>query len=158
MKEWFPYLYGFVNCTDDFIYFTKSGNWSETKTLKEKSTKTIRKSSYKSQASQWIVGILSLGYVYVYFTKVSLDKPSISSAIGIIPLIAGIYFTFKRFEKDMGLVFGIPIQKIQKITFEPNNTVVHFSNGDGINDSYRVTGISEKGIATLREIQSQLPV
>ena len=36
MKEWFKYEYVYVNIDTESIYFTNSGNWSETKNLKEK--------------------------------------------------------------------------------------------------------------------------
>jgi hypothetical protein len=36
VKEWFTHEYGFVNIDTENIYFTNTGNWSETKDLEEK--------------------------------------------------------------------------------------------------------------------------
>lgn len=62
MKDWRKHKFGFVNFDDTHLYFTSTGNWSDTKDLGEYNQESTRKSSssekYKSITYFGFAGIL----------------------------------------------------------------------------------------------------
>ena len=65
MKEWFKYEFGYVNIDSENLYLTNTGNWSETKTLTEKTKKVANQNDNKSSSMIGfiVIALFILGYL-----------------------------------------------------------------------------------------------
>ncbi|TGD58833.1 hypothetical protein [Flavobacterium humi] len=144
MKEYFKYEHGYVNINNQDLFLTNSGNWSETLTIEEKSSKTIRKNNAKNVK------------IYIYFLLVICLMALIISRsqtgaipLGLILLAFGAFLYMKR---DLGNRYKIPLSKIKSIEISANEAKIIFLNESNVEDSETIRKIESKGIPILSEI------
>ncbi len=149
MEEWFKYEYGFVNIDDQFLYFTNTGNWSEVKTLKEKTGKTKFKNDFKKIRIVGFLALCLLGLTSLFLMNLASPTVSIKMLIGIV---AACYALYHYFQSEIGPSYKIPKEKIVNIFVEGKLATINFRNCNDELDSQELINIEEKGIKLLSKI------
>lgn len=137
MKEWFKYEFGYVNVDAENLYLTNSGNWSDTKKLKEKAknNKTKKRSS--------IIGFLILVFCLFLFM---IYKSSTIDTIGVTLFILALGYKLYLYLKfEIGPQFRIPIAKISEMKIDEKSVEIYFLDGDGVYSSFLLEKVEEKG-------------
>jgi len=148
MKEYFKYANGFVNINYENLFLTNSGNWSETRELLEKSSKTIKKHKYKS------LKIYIFLFIIVCLVTLVLSKSKSGSIpFSIILLGLGVFVYMKR---EIGNLYKIPISKISSISIIDNSVTIVFFNEDKTEDLEKINAIEAKGLAVLENLKLQI--
>lgn len=143
MKEWFKYEFGYVNIDDHCIYFTNSGNWSETRDMSEKSNETDAKAdSKKSSVLIFFIAVSAL-FCYLIFRNLEIGRMSITL---ILLVTIGSYSLYNYLKSDIGSKFKIPLEKISLIEVHNDTFIIHFTDGVSKDTTYKVTKFEEKGI------------
>jgi hypothetical protein len=154
MKHFFKYEYGFVNIDADYLYLTSSGNWSETKTLLEKSGKKSMDGIRRIRIIAFFT-IAVLLFAYIFIRNLSNSSVSILLLLGI-PALG--YQLYKYLQHDIGSRYIIPLKKITDLEFKGSDVKLVFTNKDNESDSELLTNIEKKGIEILRDLNiSALP-
>lgn len=147
MKEWFKYKYGFVNIDTENLYFTNTGNWSETKDLKEKGIQ--KQNSFRQYRMKIIPFILILIAVFLLIFRSDNNDIRFSFIFGILALAFGAY---KYLKTEIGEKFKLPISKIETITFVGETATITFQDGEGKSTTQQLERLDQKGIKLLQEI------
>lgn len=149
MKYFFKYEFGYINIDDENLYMTNSGNWSETKDLLEKSSKSIKKNTIrKTKVYGFYFLIICIGLlVLLNFLKNVDTKFNIS--IGLVLFLLAAYNFMKS---EQGSKYKIPLSKIDKMEYSYSNLKIHFKNLDNKEDFERIENIEDKGIKILKEL------
>jgi len=150
MKEWFKYEFGYVNIDDENLYFTSSGNWSETIDLNEKTKKGDAKNNSRSFS---IIGFIVVAICLFGFL---IFKSILSGRVGftlIVITLAGSYKLYEYLKTEIGPKFRVPLDKISEIRAEEKNIEIIFENGEGMNDSYKIYKIEQKGFAIMLSLK-----
>jgi hypothetical protein len=144
MKDWFKYEFGYVNIDKENIYFTNSGNWSETKELKEKG---IQKSNFsrKSSLQLFIIACLLL-CAYLLFKGFEKNKL-------ILTLPIGLYFMYNYLKPEIGSKYKLPISKIKNIDIDNTTVTIHFIDALTTEKSETLTKVEIKGIQILEKLK-----
>lgn len=149
MKEWFKHDRGYVNIDTKNIYFTESGNWSETPKLKEKTKKEVMKIVPSVIVSVIIIFIAILSV----FVDVSSEYSLLSKGFVLVSGAIMIYRIYNFFKSDIGVKMKIPLIKIQQITIEEYAILIYYLNGNGKDDVYQLTSIENKGKDILKKLK-----
>ncbi len=150
MKEYFKYANGYININDENLYLTHSGNWSETNTLVEKSSKVNIKTNKKYLNYLFIVVLIGFG---VY--DLIKDFKNKTFPFGIVLIALGILAFFKR---EKGNRYTILLAKIKTITISNTTAEIIFCNEDELEDCETITAIESKGIIVLEQIKEEFTV
>lgn len=155
MKKWFKHSNGFVNIDTENIYFTNTGNWSETHTLQEKSIKIDLENKRKFWLNMSILSIVFLFFGIMNFLNYMNSKVS-----GLVILfgIGGSYSLYRYLQREIGASFKIPMQKITSIHIIEKKMEVHFVNGEDQPDHHIVKDIEHKAIYILEEWKHLIPI
>jgi len=131
MKEYFKHKYGYLNIDSENIYFTKSGNWSEARGLKEKKADPTPKTSTSKKVFGYIVLILIIAF-NIFGTYGLIESfGSIASSIIIIGWL--IYYNVSKNLKQFKPNFLVPIIKIKKLeTIGENQIKFIYQDGDDL--------------------------
>ncbi len=150
MKEYFKYANGYININDENLFLTHSGNWSETSTLVEKSSKVTIKTNKKYLNYLFILVLIGFGVF-----DVIKDFKNKTFPFGIVLIALGILAFFKR---EKGNRYIIPLAKIKTITILNTTAEIIFCNEDELEDCETITAIESKGIIVLEQIKEQFTV
>ncbi|WP_298143858.1 hypothetical protein [Flavobacterium sp.] len=149
MKEWFKYEFGYINIDDHCIYLTNSGNWSETRDMSEKSKKTDAKAdSKKSSVLIFFIAVSAL-FCYLIFRNLEIGRMSITL---ILLVTIGSYSIYNYLKSDIGSKFKIPLDKIALIEVNNDTFVIHFTDGESKDSTYKVSKIEKKGEKIIAEL------
>ena len=151
MKDWFKYEYGYVNVDADNVYFTNSGNWSETITLEEKG---IQKSnSFRKTRIQLFLIISCLLFAGLIVKHLTSGGMSLLLVIGL-PL--GGYFLYHYLKSEIGGKFKLPITKIDAIEIENSTAIIHFFNAQNGKEEEVLKNVEEKGLRILKGLKESI--
>ncbi len=150
MKEWFKHQYGYVNIYENNLFFTNTGNWSETKDLKEKSDKQVKYKVKKYKVIVFMTMVFML-FAFSFFSNIISDKLSLLILIGLP--VAG-YFFYKYMHTELGPCYRIPLSKISNIVIDDKKVTVSFINEQGKLDSEILGNIEGKGLQILAKLKS----
>lgn len=151
MKEWLKHKYGYLNIDGENIYFTKTGNWSETADLTEKNSKEFKTADQKSKTKIIsFIGIIGSVFLWLFLSKIGTGDFTILQIIG--PLITS-YLVYKYLTPEYGAAFVVPYNKIQKIEFENDIATVHFIDHEGKNATHRLMKLDLNGIELVNRIE-----
>lgn len=153
MKEWFKYEFGYVNIDSQNIYFTSSGNWSETKNLKEKSKEVERKHHIKS--SKHVLFLILTGLVLSFILFKSIDNGKVSLTLILLIPVGG-YKLYNYLKTEIGTNHKIPLAKINEIKIKNNSAEIIFLNSENSSDYYNLTLVEEKGMKILENLNTVL--
>lgn len=122
-RDYFPHKYGFINVDEDNIYLTQSGNWSQTKDLRE-----FREPEKRPELTP-VVNILfiavNIGLLALFYYLMKDDSLTYGDFFFILILYGLIYAEKKirvskaRFKAN----FRIPLVKITGLNQAANSTV-----------------------------------
>ncbi len=151
MKVWLKYQYGFLNIDDEFIYVTKTGNWSETNDLGEKNAGGFKTADVlrKLKVILFVVLIASLVLCSVLYMFAGKNS-SLTLIIGI-PVLA--YFAYQYMIPEYGAAFKIPRSKIESVARRGDSVVVHFEDARGEQVEHLFSGIEPAWIAFMEGIK-----
>ena len=150
-KDWFEHESGYVNIDSTSIYFTNTGNWSETKELNEKAIQKPNTFRIFRMYLSIVVLVLVVAISIVY-KLLSFERNPIFSTIAIAILLSSSYALYRSFKKETGSKFKLPISKIKTVELIDKKTVViHFYNGINEEDELALYGVSEKGLSLLHD-------
>lgn len=150
MKEFFKYSNGYINCNDENLYLTNSGNWSETKELLEKSTKSVRKNAFKK--GKYYVFFSIIGAIFLF--SITVDNGV--KRIVPIGLIVVLILAYRYFSNEMGNTYKIPLEKIKNIEINKKDVRLVFLNLNGVEDFEIVPGVEKKGLVFFSELQKRI--
>lgn len=144
MKTWFQYEYGYVNLDDKNIYFTNTGNWSDTIDLPEFTPKTNKKTN-----STVILGLFALAAVFIYLFMLNILSNQFS--IGLLALLGfGGYFTYNYMKTEIGANFKLPYQKLIELERNGDNIDLSFLNIHNEKEVYVIRGVSKENEELLK--------
>lgn len=149
MKDFFKYEKGYINIDDKYLYMTKTGNWSETNTLLEKSAKSKSQSAIKKIKTYSFYGMLVAFSLLLFFNLSNGRGNKIFLPFGIILLLISAY---KYIRSGSGVQYKIPLSKINKMEYSYKSLKIHFKNSDDKEDFERIESIEEKGIQILKNL------
>lgn len=151
MKQYFKYAHGYINIDTENLFLTNTGNWQETRELKEKSPETKRKNAQRIGRMQAFVFTALCafgGFVYCMF-----DNKSVSlTFIGLMAI--GAYSLLNYFKPEFGNCYKIPLSKIESITpYEKSGLKISFRNEANEPDFEIMEGVDAKGITILTDLK-----
>lgn len=150
MKHYFKYGNGYVNISDENLFLTNSGNWSETFDLLEKSPKSIKQNNFKSnKINLFLFLIICLGLLMILKAKNAVLP------LGFISLGIAAFFYMKR---ETGKRYKIPISKIINIEVIDNTVKIIFYNANNQEDFEEITKVEFKGLGVLDELDQHLKI
>lgn len=150
MKEWFSYRNGFVNVDEEWIYFTPSGNWSETLNLPERTRKSPNR---KRKLSQSLMGFLVLSSaIGITVSVASIRDSSLKYPTMIVGIVLALWLFTKRENQPH---FKISRQLINSFSFGNSGVTISFSNHLGEKHQIVLNGIADKGMAIFQNIHKQ---
>ena len=122
-KSHFKYAYGYINVDEDNVYFTSTGNWQETKGLKEKGV------SSSEFLKRIIFGLFILIYLIFALHAFVYSKENLKLAgIGLVLMLLPIVRMINNSSSDVK--FYIPKSKIYEIQIEPTVIWLKFYSKD----------------------------
>ncbi len=147
MKDWFRYKYGFVNIDDENIYFTSTGNWTETKKLQEKGIQKSNKIR-RIRIQAFLVFSCLLGAIMLF---TSLANGSVNLLL-LIGLPAYLFYIYNYLKTGIGENYKLPIQHIISITIEDQTAMIEFTYLDNKTYTEKLESVEEKGKELLERI------
>lgn len=150
MKDWLKHSNGFLNIDDDFIYATKSGNWSEVTDLEEKNAVGFKAANFASKFKAGIYIAAVIGVTIFVVTKNLLQG---SLVIGL-PILA--YFSYKYMVPEYRASFSIPIKKIKDIEIKKESVRVEFEDAKGSIVSNDFRELDKKGFLIIQKVKDNL--
>lgn len=152
MKEWFKYKYGFVNIDKNFVFLTKSGNWSETSELKEKNYKGFKTSELKDKIKIFsYLAVLALLAIWLMLKNLASGDLSFLLLIGLPVLF---YFVYHYLIREANASFLIPKDKIFQIEIVDEETTLFFYDINGKETSHIIKEFDQKGFEILQKLKS----
>jgi len=149
MKAWLKYEYGFINIDVDNIYFINTGNWSETKNLKEKGIQ--QQNSFRQFRMKIIPFIIISVVVFLLLFKLDSKEVKISLIIGLVALAVSARNYLKR---EISEKFKLPLSKIESIELKGKTATITFYDGEGKSTEQILEKLDRKGIELLEMIQN----
>lgn len=150
-KDWFEYESGYINIDSTTIYLTNTGNWSETKELKEKGIQ--KQNTFRVFRMYFFLTVLTLAVVISLIYKLlSFEENPVLSIIVMATLLSSFYAVYRNFKKETGSKFKLPISKIKSIELIDRTAVIHFYNGRNEEDEQALYGVSDKGVNLLSNL------
>lgn len=144
MKDWFKYEFGYVNIDSENIYFTNTGNWSETKDLREKG---IQKSNiFRKSSIQFFLVVLVLFFGFLIIKGFDNGKLLLG-----LPVI--LFLVYKYLKPELGSKYKVPIIKISNIDIENNSATINFTDASNRESSETLTKVDIKGIQILEKLK-----
>jgi hypothetical protein len=147
VKEWFTHEYGFVNIDTENIYFTNTGNWSETKDLEEKGLQ--EQNSFRQFRMKIIPFILIAVAVFLLIFPIDSGKVKFSLITGLVVLAIS---ARKYLKTEISSKFKLPISKVKSITLNNKTAIIIFQNGKGKQVQETLENLDQKGIDLLEEL------
>jgi len=149
MKEWFTYEYGFVNIDAENIYFTNTGNWSETHKLEEKGIQ--QQNSFRQFRMKIIPFILITVAVFLLIFPIDSRKVKFSLITTLVVLAIS---ARKYLKTEIGLKFKLPLSKIENIKLNGKTATITFHDGEGKSTEQILEKLDREGIQLLEMIQN----
>ena len=145
MKEFFKVHQGYVLIDDHNVYITKTGNWSETKKLKQFQGK---KPNYK----KWFMTAIMFTALSIFgwflteegALKEVLESLSFGSAVSVILFLVGLVSGEDR------ATYYIPKEKVLKVEADKDSVVLHFESVDLKIVEEHIGGLSSERIDLLK--------
>lgn len=111
MKKYFKHRFGYINIDESNLYFTKTGNWGEAKTLNEKTTKKTTKTT----AIGTVFGVLVVFLIVLVNSYLINDLiDSFGLLISSVLITSYIFLiSYLRLKDKYGPAFLIPLDKIR---------------------------------------------
>ncbi len=144
MKDWFKYEFGYVNIDDKNIYFTNTGNWSETKELQEKG---IQKSNiFRKSSIQFFLVMLVLLFGFLIIKGFDNGKLLLG-----LPII--LFLVYKYLKPELGSKYKVPLTKIYNIEIEGKTATISFIDSFDKQQTETLTKVDDKGIQLLEKLK-----
>ena len=147
MKDWFKHEFGYVNIDSENIFFTNTGNWSETTDLKEK--EIHKQNGWRKGRMQLFILLCCLLFVFLFLKNLMSAKISLLLILG---LPAGAYFVYNYLRTELGPKYKLPISKLSNIEFAQKNVTINFINGKNEDDSELLKNVDQKGLDLLNKL------
>lgn len=148
MKDWFKYKYGFINIDTENIFFTNTGNWSETKDLQEKGIQQQNK--LRMFRMKIIPFALIIVVVALFLTNANNGKVYAGLIMGLLALA---YSARNYLKSEIGSKFKLPIAKILNITINTSTADISFIDGEGNPTEEKLENLDKKGIKLLTQLK-----
>jgi uncharacterized protein (DUF58 family) len=148
MKTWFKYEYGFVNIDSQNIYFTNSGNWSETRALEEKGKQ--KPNNFRKFKIQLFLIICVILFASLFYFNILSGKISI---LLLVSLAISMYFIYNYMKTELGAKFKLPISKVKSIEIVESNVTINFFDADNEINHIYLEKVEEKGKSILEGLK-----
>lgn len=123
----FKRKYGYVNITDNAVYLTSTGNWTEIERISEKSVVSEKKNAWRKARIKLFLYPSLVVMAGIVLAEIShLNLLSIWLLTGVVGGIA----LFKYFSSDLGNVYKIPVDKIVDIQILDEVVTISFLDAD----------------------------
>lgn len=150
MKHFFKYEKGYINIDDHYLFMTKTGNWSETDSLFEKSAKAKSQNAAKKVKTYSFYAMI-VAVSLLFFFNMNGGKNNKIMLFGGIVLFVLAAFNYIR--SSSGKQYKIPLTKITKMELIKKDINIHFHNLDNKEDFEKIENIEEKGIQILKDLK-----
>ena len=152
MKEWFKYEYGFINIDEHNIFLTNTGNWSETRGLKEKGDQKVNR--VRRIRFQVSIALLIIITLLLFYNKLFSDEANLFLIIGI-PLSG--YSLYNYLKSELGSKYKLPISKISNIEIDKQDVNIQFFNFKNELDNELLENIDTKSLGILTRLKDNIP-
>lgn len=149
MKHYFKYGSGYVNIDEENLYLTNSGNWQETRELKEKSRATIAENDRRIGKMKGFVYTVFGAIAVLIYSMVENKTISISIFIGMGVLA---YQVLQYFKSDFGSRYKIPLAKIEAVERHDKGLKIIFRNENNEPDFEKIDNVEAGGFQVLTEL------
>ena len=149
MKHFFNYEKGFVNIDDKNLYLTPSGNWSETDTLSEKSSKSKSQYTKKKIKTYSFYAMLLSFSLLLFFNLNNGRNGKLMLTLGIILLFLSAFYYIRSSSKSH---YKIPLLKINKMEYSSSSLNIYFKNLEDKDDFEKLDTIDKKGVQILKDL------
>lgn len=162
-QDWFAYGNGYINIDNDFLYVSRTGVWSEVRSLEEKSANTTFGDNInRVRIMLFMVPAIALLSFVAYLSISSLlnasnlkwDLNSLLQYIGApILCVFGVIYIYKYFKKDLGVSYKIPLSKLESIDFKGKDAVcLTFLDSKDKSQQLHLNKVESKGIDILSKM------
>ena len=148
MKQWFKHEYGFVNIDVENLYFTNTGNWSETKDLKEKGIQ--QQNSFRQFRMKIIPFVIIAVVVFLLIFPIDSGKVKFSLIAGLVVLAIS---TRNYLKRETSEKFKLPLFKIKNIKLNGETATITFQDGEGKSTEQTLEKLDREGIQLLETLQ-----
>jgi hypothetical protein len=150
MRDWFKYEFGFVNLDEESLYLTNSGNWSDTKGLKE--YEKSKKNNLPSKGAIFLALVI-IAFIGIIVLNISKGKISILLLVGL-PVTA--YAVYNYMKSEVGDKYLIPFYKIKGIEVLEESVVIHFMDLNDLESKCELKGVSTEGLKKLNLLDEKI--
>jgi hypothetical protein len=150
-KTFYKYKFGYLNIDEENIYLTSTGNWSETKELKEK---TFGKSSKKTGKVIAIYFFLTIIVLIILASFLFIEKNFILKLGTMAVSIAGFLRLKRYFDTETGQRFFIPKNKIINVEIDDDRVLIKFKTIDEKNDDLIIPELDGEMKSFIQELKT----
>jgi hypothetical protein len=148
MRDWCKHRYGFVNFDDEYMYFTSSGNWSDTQDLGELNEDGYRSASSFEKYKAGLFYILFSICIILLFTRTGFKVDFFLMIIVTLAVLA----VHNYLSTSLSSKFKIPYSKIESIEIREQTVDIFFSDFNGKEEKQHLQGLYSKGAALFAAI------
>jgi hypothetical protein len=135
MKTYYKYKYGFINIDENTVYLSATGNWSETKSLKEKK---YGKSSKNNEKVIAIYFFLAVAILFICYALIIDNSHIILKWVSLLSAIIFITNLKRYFNTEIGERFLIPKNKIIQINSTEKTLTLLFVTLDDFREEIKL--------------------
>lgn len=147
MQAFFKYKFGYVNIDSENLYFTNSGNWSETTGMQEKGIQK-QNNSKQTRISYFFTFLFSILFL-ITIVDLSIERMAVSIPIAILSFSA-----YRYLSSELGEQFKLPISKISNVEVLDSEVTLSFINGNEESEFIEIAGVDEKGLDLMRVVKT----
>ncbi len=149
MKDWCKHKFGFVNFDDSTLYFSSTGNWSDTLELGEfNEGRTKRSSSAERFKSISYLAVLAIA-VILFLWAMGFHSLNFSAVIGIAWFS---YSAYHYMSTGLSGEFKIPYANITRLEIDSSVSKITFLDYYG-NEAIQEIKLDKKGLNLFFELQ-----
>lgn len=153
VKSWFPYNDGYVNIDDDNVYLSASGNWQEVRQLKEKDAEDFKSPKIR-HLGLW--GLITIASTFYFFGSLNAKGSGVQQMLAVAIALLSSYFLYRKFQKDLGPRFRIPLARISQVEMSTDSATIHFKTARLAQGKKTLSGTGIKGLVAVKELKSKI--
>lgn len=151
-KCWFEHNSGYINIKDNNIYFTNTGNWTETEEISQ--NQPFNKS--RSNQIKGFIYLIIVGVVILIISILNMTRDESFIWLALLAITIKILGLYKYFKRDISSNFYITFSSISNISIDEDQCIIEYESSYGKKESIKLSKIPRKGLIILKELRDKL--